>query len=182
MRELSLHILDIAENGIRAGATRVNILLEEDTKEDRLTLTVRDNGAGMDEQTRCRVLDPFFTTKKVRRVGLGLPMLAEAARRTGGGLVLASRPGEGTAVSASFGLRHIDRQPLGDLAGSLVALIAGNPGVDVLYEHRRDGRAYRLDTQEIKEALGNVSITHVPVLQFLRKNVEAGRREIGSTA
>ncbi len=182
MRELSLHILDIAENGIRAGASRVDILLEEDTKEDRLTLTIRDNGAGMDEETRRRVLDPFFTTKKVRRVGLGLPMLAEAARRTGGGLVLASRPGEGTAVSASFGLRHIDRQPLGDLAGSLVALIAGNPAVDVLYEHRRDGRTYRLDTQEIKEALGNVSITHVPVLQFLRKNVEAGRREIGSTA
>ena len=123
-----------------------------------------------------------FGIVKEIKIEDGLPMLAEAARRTGGGPVLASCPGEGTTVSASFGLRHIDRQPLGDLAGSLVTLIAGNPAVDVLYEHRRDGRAYRLDTQEIKEALGNVSITHVPVLQFLRENLEAGRREIGSTA
>ena len=113
MLELSLHILDIAENSIRARARRVVIAMTEDGEADRLTLEVRDDGKGMTGEERKRALDPFYTTKKVRRVGLGLPMLAQAAANTGGSLEIESNPEAGTTVRVVFGLRHIDRQPRG---------------------------------------------------------------------
>jgi signal transduction histidine kinase len=117
--ELALHILDIAENSIRAGATLVRILVRESRSKDLFLMRITDTGRGMTREERGRALDPFYTTKKVRRVGLGLPMLAEAAERTGGRLRLRSRPQTGTIVEASFGLSHIDRQPLGDIASKI---------------------------------------------------------------
>jgi len=138
--ELALHILDIAENSTRAGARNVCISVDEDTSSDRFRLVIEDDGAGMGPEEAVKALDPFFTTKKVRRVGLGLPMLAQAADSTGGGLKLESEPGKGTRVSVEMGLAHIDRQPLGDIPGALVALIAGNPEINIVYRHARDGK------------------------------------------
>jgi len=182
MLELSLHVLDIAENSTLAGAREVFITIEEYPERDVLSLAVEDNGRGMSDEERKKALDPFFTTKKVRRVGLGLPMLAQAAERTGGRLILESREGVGTRVAAEFGLGHIDRQPLGDIAGTMVTLIAGNADVDFIYRHRCGDRVYILDTREIKEMIEDVPINHVEVLQFIRKHIEEGLRDIGAGA
>jgi hypothetical protein len=180
--ELALHILDIVENSVRAGATLVRILIREWGSTDLFLMRITDNGAGMTPQEREKALDPFYTTKKVRRVGLGLPMLAEAAQRTGGAMTLRSKPGTGTVVEARFGLAHIDRQPMGDIASTLIALIVGNPGSDFIYRHEVDGRVYLLDTRDIKKALEDVPLDHPEVTGFLREHITEGLRDIGAAA
>jgi hypothetical protein len=182
MLELALHLLDIAENSTRALAKTVVLKVREDTGTDRLTLDIEDDGQGMDSEALTKALDPFYTTKTVRRVGLGLPMLAQAAERTGGKLMLESAPGKGTRLVATFGLRHLDRQPLGDVAGSLVALIAGNPDVHFFYVHEHNDRVYSLDTDDLKKELGDVPINHVEVLRYIREDVREGLKEINSEA
>jgi len=182
MLELALHLLDITENSTRARAKNVTIEVREDTPGDTLSMEIIDDGEGMDKETLAKALDPFYTTKKVRRVGLGLPMLAQAAENTGGALCLESEPGKGTRTAVKFGLSHIDRQPLGDVAGVMVALIAGNPETHFLYGHERDGQRYSLDTEEIKEALGDVPINHIEVLKYIRSHINEGLKEINSEA
>lgn len=182
MLELSLHILDIVENAVRAEAETVAITLIEDPQADRLTLEIGDDGKGMQEDELRRVLDPFYTTKKVRRVGLGLPMLAQAAQNAGGGLKMESKPSEGTTVRVAFQLSHIDRQPLGDIQGTLAILIAGNPDVHFIYRHRRQQRQYLLDTDEIKNEIGDIPINHIEVLKFIRHDVAEGLKEINAQA
>jgi len=140
MEDLSLHILDIVENSIAASASRVEILIVEDTQQDRLSLEIRDNGKGMDAQTQERALDPFFTTGTTRRVGLGLPLLVQAARQSGGTCQIDSRTGQGTTVKAVFQLSHPDRKPLGDVLQTLRTILWGRPELDLEYEHRRDSK------------------------------------------
>jgi NADH:ubiquinone oxidoreductase subunit E len=132
MQDLSLHILDIAENSIEAGARRIVIRIEERPRLDRLTLEIADDGRGMNDELLARAKDPFVTTKTGRRIGLGLPLLAQAAEAAGGALSIASRPGRSTRVQATFRLSHIDRKPLGDIAQTMAVLIAGHPDIDVL--------------------------------------------------
>ncbi|NPU85700.1 MAG: sensor histidine kinase [Syntrophaceae bacterium] len=182
MLELSLHVLDIAENSTRAEAKHILIAVREDSEQDRLTLEIRDDGAGMTEEALAKALDPFYTTKKVRRVGLGLPMLAEAAGKSGGELTLESRPGEGTRVRVTFGLTHIDRQPLGDIAGTLVTLLTGHPQTELVYRHERDGRHFVLDTREIREEIGDIPLNHPEILSWVRLQVEEGLTEIEAGA
>jgi hypothetical protein len=182
MLELSLHILDIVENSTRAGATNTEITLVEDTYKDTLFLEIKDNGSGMSEDALKKVLDPFYTTKTVRNVGLGLPMLAQATERTEGHFIIESKGGEGTRVAASFKLSHIDRQPLGDIASTLVTLIAGNPDVDFIYRHQHNNREYVLDTNDVKKEIDDVPINHVEVLHFIREHVQEGLKEIGAEA
>src|SRR5208283_1865614 len=182
MIEISLHILDIVENSTRAGAKSVYIDIIEDTRMDLLSIEIRDNGSGMSEDVLKKVMDPFFTTKTVRNIGLGLPMLAHAAERTGGRFIMESKGGEGTRVVAEFKLSHIDRQPLGDIASTLVTLVAGNTDVDFIYRHRHNDRKYILDTRVIKKEIGDLTINHVKVLTFIRENVEGGLKDIGAEA
>jgi anti-sigma regulatory factor (Ser/Thr protein kinase) len=182
MLELALHILDIAENSVRAGARTVFIDIIEDRIKDRLLIAIRDDGVGMDLATLKRAMDPFYTSKKVRRVGLGLPMLAEAAERAGGSFAIESSQGMGTSVSVGFQLSHIDRQPLGDLAGALMALIAGNAGVDFVCRHECKGDVFTLDTREIRREIGDIPINHVEVLKFIRQHIMNGLSGIGTEA
>lgn len=154
MRELSLHLLDLAENAVTAGARRVAITVEESAAADRLTLRVADDGPGLPEEKLRRLEDPFVTTRTTRRVGLGLSLLAAAARRAGGGITVRSAPGAGTEVTAVFRLGHIDRAPLGDVAATIVALIAGYPAVDFVYRHRIEEREIALDTRELRTSEG----------------------------
>ena len=179
MLELAMHILDIAENSVRAGAKRVQIRITEDLARDRYVMEIVDDGHGMNDEEQKKALDPFYTTKKVRKIGLGLPMLKSAAESTGGTFSLRSEAGRGTAVTAEFGHGHIDRQPLGNVASSLLGLILGNPGVDFLYVHRRNGRSYRLDTREVKQALEDIPLSHPDVTRFIRESIGEGLREIG---
>jgi len=139
MEDVSLHMLDIAENALRAGAKNIFIRLSVGKREDRLVLEVTDDGEGMNDETRRRSLDPFFTTKRGRRVGLGLPLLAQAAEEAGGTLEVQSSPGKGTKVIATFGLSHIDRRPLGDIEQTLQCLKATHPEVCFRFESVETG-------------------------------------------
>ena len=180
VQDLSLHILDIVENSLAAGAGRVEIRIEEDLRKDRLTIEIMDDGCGMDETMAKQALDPFFTTKTTRRVGMGLPLLGEACRICDGELGLQSCPGEGTTVRATFQHSHIDRKPLGQMGDTLITLIVGHPEVDLLYEHRKDGKVFSLDTREIKSDLGDVPLNAPQVVSALRALILSGLEEMGS--
>jgi len=180
MRELSLHILDVLENALEAGATEVDLEIDEDLLADRLTITVRDNGRGMDAQTARRALDPFFTTRTTRHVGLGLPLFAAAARRCQGDLGLDSSPGRGTVVTATFRHSHLDRAPLGDIAGTLLAFLLSerSAGLHFVYHHRVNGRSFDLDTAAIRAELEDIPLSHPLVREWLRGYIAAGEAEL----
>ena len=152
MEDLSLHILDIAENSIEAKASKVEIKVIEDKKKDLLTIEIKDNGQGIDKETLKKVLDPFYTTRTVRKVGLGLSLLAQATEESGGDIEIKSKVGKGTKVKATFQYSHIDRKPLGDIEKTLTTLIVGNPGVNFVYEHRKDNVKVTLDTKKLIRA------------------------------
>jgi hypothetical protein len=180
MLELALHILDIAENSSRAEASLIEITIVEDLARDIFSLEIKDNGNGMDEQTMEKALDPFYTTKKVRRVGLGLPMLKQAAITAEGAFSLTSDISKGTVVYARFKHSHIDRQPLGDIAGVITMLVLGNPGIDIVYTHRKNDSAYVLDTRELREGLGDVPLNNMEVLNLIRDNIKEGLGELNA--
>jgi signal transduction histidine kinase len=145
MRDLSLHIMDLAENSMRAGASTVSVRVEEDRGRDRLTLVIEDDGKGMDGRALEAALDPFYSTKPGRRTGLGLPLLAQAAREAGGNLTIDSEPGRGTRVDAVFALSHADLKPLGDMERTIRLLGFAHPKVDFRYSHtvvREQGDAH----------------------------------------
>jgi len=178
MIELALHVLDIAENSIRADAALLEITIAEDLVQDRLIIDIQDNGRGMTEEELNKALDPFYSTKKVRRIGLGLPMLSQSCRSSGGDFHIASRPEAGTRVIAEFGHSNIDRQPLGDMAGAIVALILEKPEIDIRYTHRKDSRSYILDTREIRAELGDIPLNHLEVIKLIRDNIREGLAEL----
>jgi anti-sigma regulatory factor (Ser/Thr protein kinase) len=178
MLELAAHILDIAENSVRAGAKLIKIDIEEDTAKDFLSIKIIDDGQGMQKEEIKKVLDPFYTTKTVRRVGLGLPLLADAAQRSGGSLQIKSEKDKGTTVKATFGLSHVDRQPMGDIIGTLIVLIAGNSAVDFLYRHKHNNQQFKMDTREIRKEISDVPINHPEILKYIRGVLEEGFDEI----
>lgn len=180
MQDLSLHILDVAENGIMAGADRVSIRVEEDLAGDRLVITIEDNGRGMEEDFLKAVLDPFTTTRTTRKVGMGLSLFHQAALAADGDLELASEAGKGTVVKVFMSHGHIDRKPMGDMAETMVTLIEGNPHIDFVYSHLRNGREYRLDTRELREDLEEIPINHPQVVQLIRENLHSGLQEISA--
>jgi signal transduction histidine kinase len=135
MEDLSLHILDVVENSIRARAGRVTIRLTENRGADVLTLEIDDDGEGMDDDTKARCLDPFFTTKSGREVGLGLPFLAQSAEETGGSLSIETAKGKGTKVIVTYTLSHIDLRPFGDIDGTLRCLKVTHPEVQLRYHY-----------------------------------------------
>ncbi len=146
MEDLSLHILDIAENAIRAAAKTIAIEILADEDEDQLTVCIKDDGRGMDEETAKKVLDPFFTTKSGKRVGLGLALLAQAAQQTGGELTIDSEQGVGTEVTAIFKLSHPDMKPMGDILETMAALVMGNPSIRFIYDHRAGDQDLHFDS------------------------------------
>jgi hypothetical protein len=174
MQDLSLHILDVAENSIKAQAHKIEIKIDEDLELDSFTLEINDDGKGMDAEMAQKALDPFFSTKETRRIGLGLPLLAEAARAANGHFKLDSEPGKGTQVKATFQASHIDMKPLGDIAQTLVTLIMGHPEVDILYWHKRNQNLYSLDTEEVKTQLDGIPINAPEVIQFLKNHIKEG--------
>jgi nitrogen fixation/metabolism regulation signal transduction histidine kinase len=179
MLELSLHILDIVENSTRAGAGLIRIEITEDPRKDLFRIEIEDNGRGMSKKTLARVLDPFYTTKTVRRVGLGLPMLYQATQQTGGRFEIKSEQERGTRVLAEFRYGHLDRQPLGDIAGTIVTLVAGNSDRDFIYIHRNEDQIFSLDTRELRKEIDDIPVDHPEILQFIRISIKKGLEEIG---
>lgn len=178
MEDLSLHILDIVENSIRAKAKRIEIKIVEDIKNDLLKISIKDDGQGMDEEITKKVLDPFFTTKNVRRIGLGLPLLAQATKEAKGEFAIDSKPKTGTNITATFKYSHIDRKPLGNMAETMFTLIIANPEIDFLYEHKKNSLNYSIDTRRIKTNLDKVSLNSPQVISFLKKDIEEGLKKI----
>jgi hypothetical protein len=172
MEDLSLHILDIAENSVAAQSSRIEIRLVEDKKLDVLSLEVIDNGVGMDEDTRKKALDPFFTSKKVRRFGLGLSLLSESAREANGHLSIQSKKGKGTRIKAVFQHSHIDRRPLGNIGQTILTLIIGNPDVDFIYVHKQDRQRYRFDTRQIRTQLQDQPINSLEGMRMIREELK----------
>jgi anti-sigma regulatory factor (Ser/Thr protein kinase) len=180
LRELALHIMDLAENGLNAGATVVELSVDEDRLANCLTITIRDNGRGIPEKLVNDAMSPFFTTRTTRRVGLGLSLFREASRRCEGSFELKSEEGKGTEVSATFRLDHIDLAPLGDMGTTLSCLIMGNPGVDFLYRHRVDDRTFQLDTRQVKAELEGVDINEPEVVQYIGALINESLSELGA--
>ena len=174
MRELSMHILDLLENALEAGATLVNLTIEEDLTFDQLVIEVRDDGRGMDGATAERALDPFYTTRTTRHVGLGLPLLKAAAERCGGNLTLTSSVGSGTVVRATFVHSHLDRAPLGRIEDSLLAFLMSEKGAGLVYRHRVGERALEVDTAAIEAELDGIPLTHPRVRQWLYDAIREG--------
>ena len=177
MTEISLNILDVAENSTRAGASLVSITVSADTKADRLTVVIEDDGCGMAEEQLARVTDPFFTTRTTRKVGLGVPFFKEAAELTGGSFAIQSEPGKGTTVTAVFVLSSIDRMPLGDISSTIHTLILYHPETDFVYTYQVDGNGFTLDTRELKEILGDVPFTEPEVSQYILDFLTENKKE-----
>lgn len=168
MKELSLHLLDVAKNSVTAGAAHVSISLEEDAG-GWLTLTIADDGRGMAPEFLARVTDPFTTTRTTRKVGLGLPLLRLTAEQTGGSLSIDSTPGVGTTLTARFQRRHLDCPPLGDLPGAVTLLIQGSPDVELTYRHTTPRGEAALSTAELREVLGGeVSLAEPEVFAWIQ--------------
>jgi anti-sigma regulatory factor (Ser/Thr protein kinase) len=172
MIDLSLHILDIAENSFMAGAKNVEILVDEDIKKDLLTVEITDDGAGMDKEMIEKIKDPFVTSRKTRRVGLGIPLLESAAELANGEMVIESDTDIGTKVKATFQYSHIDRKPVGNIKETLITLIIGNPEVEIKYVHINDGHTFKFDTKEMKRDLIDFKTNTLGVLSYLEKNLK----------
>lgn len=168
MRDLSLHILDIVQNSLRAEASCITIRVSEDPDRDWLTIEVIDNGRGMTPEQLAKALDPFYTTRSTRKVGLGLSLFQANCQAAGGDLTLESQPGKGTRIKAGMVLSHIDRLPLGDLPATLITLIAGAPEVDFCWERRCGAKEYKLATRELRKILGDVPLNQPEVIKWLQ--------------
>jgi hypothetical protein len=174
LRELSLHLLDIAENSIAARATIIKILVEENTVLDRLRLTVEDNGIGMDKEMAAKVTDPFVTSRTTRKVGLGIPLLKEAAEACNGSLDLWSEKGQGTRISIEFQRSHIDRMPLGNLADTYRSLVISSPEINWLLGYRFDDYEFLYDQKEVRDELGDIPFSDPTLIGYIRQTFEEG--------
>jgi len=167
VRELSLHILDLVQNSIEAGATVVSLAIIEDLGVDLFTIRVSDNGRGMKEELRRHVVDPFVTSRTTRKVGLGLPLIDMSTKRCDGHLTVRSSPGQGTVVEAVYRHSHWDRPPLGNMVETLKSIIVANPDLDFRYSHTFNGAVFSLTTFEITSILEDIPLTQPDVLLWL---------------
>jgi len=182
LRELSLHILDVVENGITAGADIIRIQVEESRAEDLLSIKISDNGRGIPAAKLAKLQDPFITSRTTRRVGLGLSLLAAAAQRCDGKLEVEAVAAGGTEVRASFRRSHIDRAPLGDMASTMATLMMGNSHIDFVYTHVIDGEEFSLDTREIKKELGDHSLEDPMVIHQLGESIRTSLNQLVTNA
>lgn len=173
MEDLSVHILDIAQNSIDAGAENIEISIDEDRSRDTLTITIKDDGKGLQRDAINQLIDPFYTTKG-KKTGLGIPLLAQSAHEAGGDIIIESEPEKGMKIMARFSLNHIDIRPLGDLTSTLLSLIYGNPEKDVIFSFRSENGEFRFDTRELKDELGGVPLNFPGLYTLLRKDLSEG--------
>ena len=173
MRELSLNVMDVAQNSVRAEASLVTIDVSESDKNDELTISISDNGCGMTEEQVKQVIDPFFTTRTTRKVGLGVPLFKMSAEQTGGSFSIESEVGKGTVTTASYVKSHVDMTPLGDINSTVEILIRCNPNIDFVFNHSTDIGSFTLDTRELREVLGDdVSLDTPDVLEWINAFLE----------
>ncbi|MBR0415486.1 MAG: sensor histidine kinase [Clostridia bacterium] len=178
MRELSLNVMDIAQNSVRAEATELAIRCVQDTAAQTLTITLEDNGCGMSREQIASVTDPFFTTRTTRKVGLGVPLFKMAAEQTGGSFEITSAPGEGTVTTATFCTDHVDMTPLGDINSTVSLLINSNPEMDFVFERKVDEKSFTLDTRQLREVLGDVPLNNPEVALWISSFLEENEKDL----
>jgi len=178
MTELSLHVLDVAENSTKAKASLVTISVSVESAADKITISIIDDGCGMTKEQVERVTDPFFTTRTTRKVGLGVPFFKMAAEAAGGSFSIESEPGVGTTVCATFQMSHIDRMPLGDMNATIHQLILMHPECEFLYTYRYDDRQFALDTREFREILGDIPFDTPEVSDYLKQYLSENESEV----
>jgi len=178
MKDLSLHILDIVQNSIRAKAKLIGIEINENSVEDQMIISISDDGCGMNPEQLKIAIDPFYTSRTTRKVGLGLSLFKQNAEMTGGSFELKSEHGKGTKVTAVFGLNHIDRPVMGDLVGTLLILICSSDGIDYVFKHKTPEGEFELDTREVRQMLENVPINHPDVRSFLKEMLQENLEQI----
>ena len=177
MPEISLSILDVAENSTRAKASLVEIGISIDTKEDVMTLVINDDGCGMTKEQVAHVEDPVFTTRTTRKVGLGVPFLKEAAIAANGTFSIESEVGKGTRVRATFQYSNIDRMPIGDISRTIQQLVIYHPDIDFLYSYYYDGASFNLDTRQMREILGGVPFSEPEVAEYILSYLVENKQE-----
>ncbi|MDD6735107.1 MAG: ATP-binding protein [Clostridiales bacterium] len=178
MKELSLHILDIAKNSVKAKANLIEITVNEDIENNLLIIDINDDGCGMSEEFLKTVKDPFSTTRTTRKVGMGISLFEAAANQCGGELDISSKEGEGTKMHVTFTYDHIDRAPLGDMAGTVTTLVSGSPDIDFLYRHIINGKEFVMDTREVRRELDGVPLDTPEVVMWLDGYIREGIDEI----
>lgn len=178
MRELSLNVLDIAQNSVSANASLIEIELIENSKTNDLLIGVYDNGKGMTKEQVESVRDPFFTTRTTRKVGMGIPLFKFAAEMTGGSLEIESEVGVGTRVRAYFKTDHLDFTPIGDMTSTMISLITMNLHIDFLYRRKLDDREFTVDTRQLKEILGDVPLNEPSIAMWITDYINENTKQL----
>ncbi len=179
MQELSLNILDVAQNSVTAGASLIEIGLDVYGENGRmLAITIKDNGKGMDRETLAAVENPFFTSRTTRKVGLGIPLFKQAAEQTGGSFTISSQVGVGTVVTAEFDTASIDFTPLGEVWDTVAILIQMNETIEFVYTVRKDGREFVCDTRQLKEVMEGMPLSDLMVVQWIKEFIKENQFEI----
>lgn len=178
MRELSDNIMDIAQNSISAGATLTEVHVKVSHADNLITFVFKDDGCGMSEELVKSVTEPFTTTRKTRKVGLGLPLLKQTAEMTGGTMDIQSAVGVGTVVTATFGLDHIDRPPMGDVAGAWFSLVVMNPEKDFLFTYDYDGQVFTFDTRIIRETVAPIPLNQMEISAWINESIRTEINEL----
>lgn len=178
MKELSLNVLDITYNSIKAGADEIKISLCESEKKNLVEILIEDNGCGMSEEFVARVTDPFVTSRTTRKVGLGIPLFKQSAEDTGGSFWIKSKVGEGTSTYASFCMDHLDRAPIGDMSSTMVSLIQANDKIRFIYRHSTDKGEFLLDTDELAAQLEDVPLSEPAVLNWISEYIKENLEDI----
>jgi hypothetical protein len=174
MKELSLHILDIVQNSITAQATLIKVIIDENEVRNLIKISIIDNGMGMGKDLVAKVIDPFTTSRKTRKVGLGIPLFKAAAERCNGQFNIHSELGKGTEVYAQFQRNHIDRAPLGNIIDTMITLIMMNDKIDYVYRYRFNNKDFILDTREIKNNIKDIPLSNMLVVDWIRNFIAEG--------
>ena len=182
MNEISLHILDITENSVTAGASLIFIKITENEETNNYEVVISDNGKGIAPEMLDKVTDAFVTSRTTRKVGLGLPLFKQNAEQTGGSFNIQSVVGKGTATTAIFKLNNIDRPPLGDMSGTMTILAGMNPEIDFVYEHTVNDQSYVFDTREVKQVLDDVPISNLGVRKYIKEMIDENLKELKATS
>lgn len=176
MKTISDHVLDIVQNSVRAKATLIEIIVNEERKNNLYTLEINDNGCGMSREVLEQAAQPFFTSRNTRKVGLGLPLLKQNAEAAGGSFQISSEPGKGTKVQAVFQLDHLDRPPLGDIWNSWFLTVLSNPEIGLVYLHKTPEGSFEIDSKEVVKMTEGISIQQKEVreaiLEMIKNNLE----------
>lgn len=181
MTELSLHILDIVQNSLRANASKVCVRIIENLDNNQFSIEISDDGDGMDEEFLKKVTNPFVTSRTTRKVGLGISLLKQNAELSGGSLTIKSKKGEGTELTTIFEHNHLDRPMLGDIAGTMTLLIGANPQIRFIYEHKTPKDQFLFDVNDVKLELEDVPVNHPDVLKALKELINENLKEIKAT-